>query len=451
MPSLMLLVPLAQAAPTRAPPPRPAQVVWSWGRADDLVVVKLEEGSQAAVLADLGALPLFSTPPHVLRAERATWDPERRLADLTLYGHIRTGPGQAAALATALNRDPRVELAYLAPVPVPPPEDLDPVTPDLTGEQGWAGPAPVGVGGQEALRWPGGRGENVAVADLEYAWDDTHEDLEATVGALTWGVAEPVYDYHGTGVLGMLFAGDNGYGVTGMVPDAEPLVVYPFVDSQTYSLPAAVEAAASLLDAGDVLLIEQQIVANGTYAPVSADPATFDAIALAVAKGIVVVEPAANGSQDLDDPAWLGWFDRDVRDCGSILVGGGASPTGWAPAREWPLGGSSFGSRVDVQGWYDSIATTMNLGLGSGFTDLFLGDGDPRQGYTSQFGGTSGAAPMVAGVAAILQSVSVALHGRPLDPLDLRALLVSTGTPQPPQSEHIGPLPDLRRALNALP
>ena len=57
---------------------------------------------------------------------------------------------------------------------------------------------------------------------------------------------------------------------------------------------------------------------------------------------------------------------------------------------------------------------------------------------------------MVAGVAALTQSIAIAIHGAPFDPEDLRALLVSTGTPQAAgDSRHIGPQPDLRRLLRA--
>ena len=36
----------------------------------------------------------------------------------------------------------------------------------------------------------------------------------------------------------------------------------------------------------------------------------------------IVVEPSANGAQDLDTSVWDGWFDLDVQDSGAIMVGG---------------------------------------------------------------------------------------------------------------------------------
>jgi len=424
-------------------------------------VVKVAEGAAPGpALAALDASgarvgPLFSRPPAALRADRAAFDPDRRLADLTLYFHARVDPARAGALADALNRRPDVEIAYLAHAPTPPPEDLPPTTPDFSGEQLYLGPAPDGLGLQEAAAWPGGRGGNVTVADVEYGFDATHEDL-SHLDVLTVGATHQDYLflYHGTGVLGELSAGDNGYGVIGMVPDAAVVVSYPFgAEDQlnTYSIADAISRAAALLSVGDVLLIEQQSYDFGDYAPASWDAATFDAIALAVAAGVVVVEPAGNGAQDLDDERWGGWFDPAERDSGSIMVGGGASPlSGLTPRSYYAAGGSCYGARVNVQGWYDHIVTATSDDYGDWLADLYYPDGDGRQAYTSSFGGTSGASPMVAAVAAAAQSVALAVHGQPFDPLDLRALMISTGSPQAEEGEqHVGPQPDLRGLLRA--
>ena len=194
---------------------------------------------------------------------------------------------------------------------------------------------------------------------------------------------------------------------------------------------------------GDVLLIEQQAWAQGNYCPISIEPAVYDAVRLAVDAGIVVVEPSGNGGQDLDDPAWQGWW---AQDSGAILVGGGASPAAGEDARAWVPDGSSYGSRVDVQGWYDGIVTATSGDYEGFFADLYFPDGDARQAYTRTFGGTSGASPMIAAMAAIAQSVAIEVTGAPWAPRDLRAALVATGTPQRGEVP-IGPQPDLRRLL----
>jgi hypothetical protein len=92
----------------------------------------------------------------------------------------------------------------------------------------------------------------------------------------------------------------------------------------------------------------------------------------------------------------------------------------------------------------------MTLGYGNGESQRIGGD-DQRQWYTTDFGGTSSAAPIVAGAAAVIQGVSLAQNGTPLGPKSVRDLLVSTGTPQgSPALGNIGPLPNLRAALDQL-
>ncbi len=385
----------------------------------------------------------FSRSVEGLRQDRRELDPHGLLADLSLYFMVENPA--APSLVKELSGNPLVETAYLAYQPVPPPADIPPTTPDFTAEQLYLEAAPTGFGFGEQAFWPGGDASNVAIADIEYGWDPEHEDLDSTGKAFASGWDSQQYLYHGNGVLGIMFGGDNGYGVTGAAPAAEVLVVSPYSAPSRYDVADAVDRAAQLLDAGDVLLIEQQAFQNGNYCPVEVDQAVFDAITLAVAKGIVVVEPGGNGAQDLDDPSWGGIFDRSLRDSGAIMVGGGASPSSGLDPRTWYPQGSSYGSRVDLQGWYDSITTADD---GSYYPDLFFPHQDPRQAYTSAFGGTSGASPLVAAVAAIAQSVAWEIFAQPMNPMDLRSMLVSTGTPQPGDDSFIiGPQPDLRRLL----
>jgi hypothetical protein len=241
---------------------------------------------------------------------------------------------------------------------------------------------------------------------------------------------------------------DNGYGITGLVPDVHLLMISPFEAEEVYNVAAAIDATATLLDAGDVLLIEQQGWVDGRYVPVEVDPAVFDAISIAVARGIVVVEPSGNGAVDLDGPEWDGWFDRSQRDSGAIMVGGGASPASDLVPRSWFPNGSGYGSRVDLQGWYDGLVTTSAADGFPTFTELFFPDRDGRQAYTAFFSGTSGAAPLVAAAAAVANSVAWEIRGAPWNPVDLRAALRATGMPQAEDDPFvIGPQPDLRRFL----
>src|SRR5262249_17503650 len=130
---------------------------------------------------------------------------------------------------------------------------------------------------------------------------------------------------------------------------------------------------------------------------------------------------------------------------GAIMVGGGMPPAGiYGPGPDRaPTATTDYGSRVDVQGWGDSITTC-------GYGDIRNNEGRDQL-YTGRFGGTSGASAMVAGAAVLVESIAKAQNRPPLSPAALLQLLVSTGTPQTGDaSQHIGPRPNLRAAIQAL-
>lgn len=459
MAMLSLFMGVALAAPYRAPSaathlPSPVDTLQT-----QRVVVKLAEdrglsfiagelsGPRDALHASLiGAEPLFSRSRAALQADRASASPRAKLADLSLYLHIETTT--PARLIGDLMADERVEVAYLAPEPVTPPFDIPPETPSFAADQHYLGPGPSGFGFDIQGRWTQADGTGIMVADVEYGFDSEHEAFN-DIEVLELGHEAGLYLAHGNGVLGMLAPRSSGYGVSGMIPGSTFTISYPFSGPDLYNVADAINQAAAEMLPGDVLLIEQQGWNGDTFTPVELDPAVFDAIATAVAQGIVVIEPAGNGACDLDDPIWEGWFDRSTRDSGAIMVGGGASPFSGLTARSWYPSGSCFGERVDVQGWFDAIVTASASDGAPQFVDLFYPDADTRQAYTARFGGTSGAAPMVAATAAAFNGFWIQRTGAPLSPTELRAAMVSTGHPQQEDAAEtkIGPQPDLRRLM----
>ena len=456
---LIALITAAVAAPFRAPRAAHGRAVVPQSEQDLTLVVKLAEdrglvptadtilGADATLLRLLrGAEPLFTRPRAALLRDLATADVNAKLADLSLYLQLQTS--DAPALSAALLAHPLIEDVYRASDPVAPPFDIPPETPSFVPDQAYLGPGPRGLGFDIQERWSGALGLGVVVADVEYGFDLEHEVLNE-VDVTELGHAADLYLAHGNGVLGMMAPGFEGFGLRGMLPEASYVVSYPFTDAETYNVADAINRAAADLIAGDILLIEQQGWVDGVFTPVEIEPAVFDAIATAVAQGIVVVEPAGNGACDLDDPRWGGWFDRETRDSGAIMVGGGSSPLSDLTPRSWFPEGSCYGSRVDVQGWFDSIVTASAADGAPHFVDLFFPDGDTRQAYTARFGGTSGAAPMVAAVAAAFNNFWGQHTGDVFAPLDLRAALISTGHPQQEDAglHPIGPQPDLRRML----
>jgi serine protease len=381
------------------------------------------------------------------------------LPDLSQWYRIHLDAGAVAdlrALVENLNAEPNVEIAY--PVAdarlLRRPDDIAPATPAYAASQGYRDAAPDGIDIEYAAAFAGGDGAGVVVTDLEANWYDDHEDLEACLGGLVTGIGslyedEPAaFQYHGTAVLGELFASDNDYGMTGLVPGATcrfaPDYTLEHGTDMSRGIAVTIDTVAQ---PGDVLLLEAHIPGPNfdpsTYAglvPVEWQPDVFDTILSATAAGYHIVEAAGNGYEDLDDPVYEERFDRSVADSGAILVGAGQPPS--LPPARGPEWFTNWGTRLDVQGWGSAVYTT-------GYGDLFDGGGDYRQHYTAEFGGTSSASPIVAGAVAALMGI-VRVGGGEMSPLAVRDLLTETGTPQAPDVKTIGPLPNLRAAIDAL-
>jgi hypothetical protein len=185
--------------------------------------------------------------------------------------------------------------------------------------------------------------------------------------------------------------------------------------------------------------------------PAEVELETFDAIRSITDLDIIVVEPAANAcnqGNDLDSNTiedlvtWREWGDS-----GAIIVGGGTSDS------HDRLTYSNYGSRVDVQGWGENVATLACPPCDSGnpsdcCASSCCNSHGTGQNYTTGYSGTSSAAPMVGGVVAALQSVRLANSLAPLSPSDMRELLIDTGVAQGNSvAGHIGPLPNVAKAL----
>ncbi|MCA8947859.1 MAG: S8 family serine peptidase, partial [Planctomycetes bacterium] len=381
--------------------------------AQDRVVVKLAEGRPeladgrhilapdiCAVIGERLVRPYFEgleVELAALRQRQLAATPPGRTpdVDLGLYYEVTTqNAADTRLLVQRLNELAAVELAYARALPTPPPGDILPVTPDFTLFQGYRAAAPAGVDADALLYTTGGSGSGVRVLDIEFSWQLQHEDIAALRPSSVVGpIPGPNYEDHGSAVAGVIAADADIYGVTGLAPDVELRVttaqVFAWVD-----VPGAIATAMTALTAGDVLLIELQVGGPLGYLPVEWEQATFDAIRIASGLGITVVEPAGNGSVDLDHPSLGGLFDTNVRDSGAIVVA--ASGAGIATRASF----SNYGARIDCNGWGYWVMTT---GYGTQFDP-----GDQRQRYATAFGGTSSASAMVTGVVAGLRGAAEA-------------------------------------------
>lgn len=419
---------------------------WQWqeGRSHDTIVIKFR--ADAGLLYSNGKLQ-GNIPP-----EWQTWIQEiepmfpniesmpisNKRVGLQRYVYLQSDA--VDIVAQSLVDSPYIEHVYREYLPQPPPADIPPTTPDFFAEQ-------IDVEELQFLyAWNWNQGEGIRIVDVEYSWQPLHEEFADTPNLPTehaWGWNVDMYQYHGNAVLGQLVAPDNGYGVQGYVRAAEVLMVAPYADVNAYSVAAAIVNSIPLLAEGDIVLLEQQSFDFGAYCPMERNPSVFDAIEYATELGIVVVEPSGNGAQDLDAGYWEGWFDRTTHDSGAIMVGGGAIDGPFSTARTWS-GGSSYGSRIDVQGWYDHIATVGAAEM----SDLFYPNRDPLQAYTAYFGGTSGASPQIVAMATMLQSMQVESGVAPFRPKELRLLLSRFALEQPSTDVfRIGGQPDIQSLL----
>src|SRR5690606_18534448 len=182
-------------------------------------------------------------------------------------------------------------------------------------------------------------------------------------------------------------------------------------------------------------------------------PPWHNAVVTAVGNGMVVVMAAGNGGQNLDAPIFSTgngghWPFLPENDSGAIIVGAGVAGPGFGVGTPRArLSFSTYGSRVNLQGWGQSVWTT---GYGGAYDDE-----GPSLYFTSSFSGTSSASPIVAGACALVQSVYKARNdGATLTSRQMRDLLVSTGLPQQdgsfPASQNIGPLPNVAAAVVAI-
>lgn len=404
--------------------------------------------------------PLFEGLERDARDERARW--------------VRIQTDRPDELVAALSEDPMVAQAFLEPEVTLPHEDFSvdldnthalslidldhpltrddgpscPITtPSFESYQGYLGPAPHGIDAPAAWRW-GMRGQGIWFADVEGGWNAKHEDLpgERITHVVGREINDPGWRSHGTAVLGEVVGRDNGKGVVGIAPDVERV----FTASIGSTSPAnAIDSAARKLRPGDVLLIELQTTGpRGRFLPMEWYDDVYDAVRAATDRGIVIIEAAGNGNEDLDHKTYKGKFDRTKRDSGAIMIGAGGPPRDGFNDRE-KLDFSNYGSRVDVQGWGRMVAT-LDYGDLQQCED---GSDDWRytdRHYTNRFSGTSSASPIVAGAAVLVQGLAKQ-RGRVLSPRALRDLLAKTGTPQAGDTKkNIGPRPNLARAIQGL-
>jgi serine protease len=380
----------------------------------------------------------------------AEMDPTYQPADLSVFYYVDAPPGtDLVALVRTLLGWESIQEAYIdraGPDPVVNAAD-DPRSPN----QGYLDPSPDGIDAEYAWGFAGGDGAGQRFIDLEQGWTLNHEDIAAHGATLLHGTLLDTSRSHGTSVLGEVCAVDNTVGCVGIAPNIASVDVVSFNGSTRED---AILAAIGNLSFGDVLLLEAQVFLNGTFTllgPIEAYDAEFEAIRLATALGIIVVEAGGNGTNngstpplDMDTYTTLSGkailnrdpTNPDFRDSGAIIVTAASST-----APHTRLAYAPHGRRIDCYAWGQNINSLASDSAGS------------TTAYTVVFGGTSGASPIITGAALAVQGRAQEQLGFRFSPRQMRAILSdpATGTaPAASETTQISVMPSLRSIFDAV-
>jgi hypothetical protein len=375
-------------------------------------------------------------------------DPSYDPSDLTAFQYVEVeNADDLMALAKMLAASPAIRSADVE-IPGPDPLVNDADDP-LSVNQTYLDAAPVGLDARYAWTFTGGDGAGQRVIDIEQGWTFNHEDLAGHSITQLNGALVDTSRAHGTAVLGQLCAIDNSLGCTGFAPN----IASVFVASRNPSLANSIVDVLDNLDFGDVMLLETQDGVPGTvptmFGPSEIVEAVREACRLATALGIIVVAAGGNGTSNGSAPATnLDSFtdaagnrvlfrnngNPDFFDSGAIIV---AAATSAAPHSRLVF--STHGQRIDCYAWGQNITTCSSDAAGA--TTL----------YRNNFGGTSGASPMIAGAALCVQGIYQASTGGRLSPAQMRRILSDPAfnTPRAPaETTAIGVMPNLRGIID---
>ena len=295
---------------------------------------------------------------------------------------------------------------------------------------------------------------DVQIADLELDWPDG-----LAIPELKWHPDQKPSRFdadirHGAQTYGVIAGTDPIWGVDGVSVGVKfwrcPILIEPAGSAPTAMLASAILGASAVLNPGDIILVEQAI--SGQQ-PVELDPLVFDAIRTAVAaKDLIVIEPAGNAGQFLHD--FTGTYNvagvatpRQLscagigQHSGAIMVVAGLSGESNPAEFGQATLDSNVGDLADCWAWGDTIRT-FNV-ASNGATYQLVQD---LVGY----GGTSGAAAIIAGAVALMQGVRKRASQPPLNAMEVRSLLLRYG--RLGADQYIGGIrmPDVEAMLDEL-
>lgn len=269
---------------------------------------------------------------------------------------------------------------------------------DNTGQGGRVAGADVDA--PEAWRYTRGSPE-VVIAVLDDGVQLDHPDLAANIapGGRDFTALPPRAaggptanaDRHGTAVAGVAAArGDNGIGVTGICPLC---TILPIRVHGSSNLGTAAAFRYAVEHGADVITNSWGYTRD---LPVAADDAVRDAID----------EAARNGREGRGTLVVFGVTNENVDNCSGPTIDIASLESVVAVGvsnHNDEVGGSGFGACLDLVA---PSKPRFKSTIGIATTDRTGIDGHSADDYYATFGGTSAAAPLVAGIAGLLLSLN---------------------------------------------
>lgn len=213
-----------------------------------------------------------------------------------------------------------------------------------------------------------------------------------TPGASSW---------HGTHVAGTVAAATNnsGTGVAGTSWGAKimPLRALGKGGGTTYDVAQSIRFAARLSNDSNTLPPRKADIINLSLGSSQATNAERDAVAAAIAAGVIIV--AAAGNENVSTPFYPAAYEGVIGVSASTIMGEKAYY-------------SNFGNYIDIAAPGGDLTAGQNLGILSTYVDGYQsGSTDTRRSTYDFLQGTSMAAPHVAGVIALMKAVHPDLTG----------------------------------------
>ncbi|MCH8151568.1 MAG: S8 family serine peptidase [Planctomycetes bacterium] len=310
----------------------------------------------------------------------------------------------------------------------------DPDNPDYPGLYG-LGQRLIDVDGHDAFGEGNlTLGKTMKVAIIEWGYYQDHEDLLEVIlepGQTLLSDPAVTVPEHGTATLSIAVAKQNGIGMTGIALEAQGYF-FPLTSLEEGPREFAAWTSALLtLGPGDVI--------SASYGPgpetgnLNNSQENWTLIRLASDLGITCCIAAGNACYNLDNAPDLG-------DSGGMVVGACSPGFPWYRlafsnyCTDPPLDNSSS-NVVHVKAWGTIVAS-------AGYGLLFNGIPTPDRSYTPLFGGTSAAAPQIAGLVACLQGLAKQFYGITIMPEQIRFALGAPGIPPPNPPRLFGGFPE---------